>query len=80
MGTLICIAVASFAVLVQPAVAQGVNTTLPLTHPGQVLQGGGSQTCPSEEQRERVRNEIKNATQDLLKYLFTVVGQLGGDV
>ena len=80
MRTLICIAVASFAVLAQPAVAQGANTTLPLIYPGQVLQGGGSQTCPSEAQRETVRNEIKNATQDLLKDLFTVVGQLGGDV
>ena len=51
MGTLVyfvCIAVASFAVLAQPAVAQGANTTLPLT--GQVLQGESSQICPSEEQ------------------------------
>ena len=48
----VCIAVASFAVLVQPAVAQGANTTLPLAYPGQVWQGDGSQTCPSEEQRE----------------------------
>ena len=34
MGTfvyLICIAVASFTVLAQPAVAQGANTTLPLS-------------------------------------------------
>ena len=70
MGTLIylvCIAVASFAVLAQPAVAQGANTTLPLTYPGQVLQGDGSQTCPSEEQREIVRNEIRNATRRLLQ-------------
>ena len=48
--SLICIAVASFAVLAQPAVAQGANTTLPLTYPAQVLQGDGSQTCPSEAQ------------------------------
>ena len=47
---LVCIAVASFAVLAQPAVAQGANTTLPLTYPGQVLQGDGSQICSSEEQ------------------------------
>ena len=47
---LVCIAVASFAVLPSPAVAQGVNATLPLTYPGQVLQGDGSQTCHSEEQ------------------------------
>ena len=63
---LICIAVASFAVLAQPAVAQGASTTLPLTYPGQVLQGDGSQTCPSEAQRERVRNEADNATLKLL--------------
>ena len=70
MGTLIylvCIAVASFAVLAQPAVAQGANTTLPLTYPGQVLQGDGSQTCPSEEQREIARNEVKNDTRGLLR-------------
>jgi len=70
MGTLvylICIAVASFAVLAQPAVAQGANTTLPLTYPGQVLQGDGSQTCPSEVQRGITRSEVKNATQRLLR-------------
>ena len=44
---LICVALASFAVLAQPAVAQGTTTTLPLTYPGQVLQADGSQTCPS---------------------------------
>ena len=47
---LVFIVVASFTVLLQPAVAQGANTTLPLTYPGQVLQGDGSQTCPSEPQ------------------------------
>ena len=70
MGTLlylICIAVASFAVLVQPAVAQETNTTLPLTYPGQVLQGDVSQTCPSEAQRGITRNEVKNATRRLLR-------------
>ena len=63
-GTLVCliIAVGSFAVLAQPAVAQGANTTLPLTYSAQVLQGDGSQTCPSEEQEERVKKEIDNAT------------------
>ena len=68
MGTfvyLVCIAVASF--VVQPTVAQGDSTTLPLTYPAQVLQGGGSQTCPSEEQREIARIEVKNATQKLLQ-------------
>ena len=69
MGTfvyLVYIAVASFAVLAQPAVAQGANATLPLTYPGQVLQGGGSRTCLSEEQREILRNEIRNATRSML--------------
>ena len=62
-----CIAVASFAVLFQSAVAQGGDTILPLTYPGQVLQGDGSQTCPSEVQQEMLRNKIKNATQTLLR-------------
>ena len=60
----LCIAVASFAVL---TVAQGANTTLPLIYPGQVLQGDSSQTCHSEAQRERVRNEVDNATLSLLQ-------------
>ena len=64
---LICIVVASFAVLAQPVVAQGANTTLPLTYSGQVLQGDSSQTCHSEAQRERVRNEVDNATLSLLQ-------------
>jgi len=64
---LICVTVASFTVLAQPAVAQGANTTL--TYPAQVLQGDGSQTCPSEAQRERVRNEVMNATRSLLQEL-----------
>ena len=65
---LICVAVAtSLAVLVQPAVAQGTNTTLPFTYTGQVLQGNGSQTCHSEAQWERLRNEIDNATLRLLQ-------------
>ena len=69
MGTviyLVFIAVASFVVLAQPAVAQGADTTLPLTYPAQVLQGDGSQTCASEEQREILRNEVRNATRSLL--------------
>ena len=64
---LICIAVASFAVLAQPAVAQGANTILPLNYPAQVLQGDGSQTCPSEAQRGIARNEVRNSTQRLLR-------------
>ena len=71
---LICIAVVSFAVLAQPVVTQGANTALPLIYPGQVLQGDGSQTCPSEERREMFRNEIKNTTQRLLQE--SVVPQL----
>ena len=62
-----CIAVASFAVLAQPALAQRASTTLPLTYTGEVLQGDGSQTCHSEAQRERVRNEVDNATLRLLQ-------------
>ena len=46
---IVYIVVASFAVLAQPAGAQGTNTTLPLTYQGQVLQGDDNQTCPSEE-------------------------------
>ena len=70
MGTLlrlIYIAVASLAVLTQPVVAQEANNTLPLTYPAQVLQGDGSQTCPSETRRGITRNEVKNATQSLLR-------------
>ena len=56
---LICIVVASFVVLAQPAIAQGANTNI---YPAQILQGDGSQTCHPEGQRERVRNEVDNAT------------------
>ena len=66
MKVLICVAVASFVALAQSTVAQGANITLPLTYPGQVLQNG-SQTCPSEEQVERVKNEVDNATLSLLQ-------------
>ena len=61
------IAVASFAILAQPAVAQGANTTLPLTYPARVLHRDNSQTCPSEEQEEILRNEVDNATLSLLQ-------------
>ena len=66
MKVLICVAVAIFVALAQSTVAQGANITLPLTYPGQVLQDG-SQTCPSEEQVERVRNKVDNATLSLLQ-------------
>ena len=68
MGTVIvltCMAVTSFTILVQPAVAQGASTTFPLNYPAQVLQGDGSQTCPSEELLEILRSEVENATYTL---------------
>ena len=64
---LICIAVASFAVLAQPAGAQGTNTTLPLTYSTQVFQEDGNQTCLSEEQRETARIWVKYAAKRLLQ-------------
>ena len=70
MGTsvyLLCIAVAGIAIVVCPVFSQGANATLPLTYPGQVLQGDGTQTCPFEEQREIMRNEVKNTTRRLLQ-------------
>ena len=70
MGTIVyltCVAVASLTILVHPAVAQGANTTLPLTYPAQVLQEVDNQTCPSEDQREIARNKVKTATQRLLR-------------
>ena len=59
------IAVASFAILAQLAFARGAN--LPLTYPARVLHRDDSQTCPSEEQEEILRNEIDNATLSLLQ-------------
>ena len=66
---LVCIAVASFAITAQPAVAQGASTTnsSPLTYPGRVLQRVDNQTCPSEEQQKIARNKIKTATRRLLR-------------
>ena len=61
------IAVASFVVLAQPAVAQGASTTPPLTYRGRVLQNADNQTCPSEEHQEIARKEIKTATRRLLR-------------
>ena len=63
----IAVATCSFVVLAQPAVAQGVNTTLPLTYRGPVLQSVDNQTCPSEECQEMARNEIKTAARRLLR-------------
>ena len=73
---LVCIAVASFAVLAQPAVAQTARITLPLTYPNQVLQGDGMQICPSEAQRGMARNEVKNATRSLLRESVILLLQL----
>ena len=63
----ICIAVASFAVLAEPVVAQEANTTSPLSYPSLVFQGDGNQTCPSEELQERATNAVKNAIRSLLR-------------
>ena len=73
---LVCIAVASFAVLLQPAVTQGASTTLPIIYPARILQGDGSQTCPSEEV-ERARNEIKTASQALVLQSHSCRGSTG---
>ena len=64
---LVCIAVASFTVLAQPAVAQGASITLPLTYYGEIVPGDGSQTCPSKEKQEIERNKVDNATLSLLR-------------
>ena len=82
------IAVASFVVLSQPAVAQGADAspTPPLTYRGRVLQSVDNQTCPSEEHQEIARNEIKTATRrllrdsivpDLQRYTFLCGGSTG---
>ena len=73
MGTfvyLVCIAVARFVVLAQPTVAQGANAQPSLTFHGRVLQGDDNQTCPSDEQREIVRDKVKTATGRLLRESF----------
>ena len=64
--SLICVALAGYIFLPEPTVAQGTNTTLPLSYQGQISEGDGSQTCTSMEQ-ERVRNEVKNATRTLIR-------------
>ena len=67
---LVCIAVASFAVLAQPAVAQGANADLPLTYHGRVLQGVENQTCPSVEQLEIARSKVITTARRLLRESF----------
>jgi len=66
---LVCIAVASFAIIAQPVLAQVASTTnsSPLTYPGRVMRGVDNQTCPSEEQQEIARNKVKTATRRLLR-------------
>ena len=67
---LVCIAVASFTVIAQPAVAQRANANLPLTYRGRVLLSVDNQTCPSEEQLEIARSKVKTAAQRLLRESF----------
>ena len=70
MGTVVVyiwIAVATFVVLVQPAVhVVGANTTLPIVYPARILERDGSQTCSPNDQ-ETVRNEIKAASLRLIQ-------------
>ena len=73
---LVCIVVASFVVLAQPVVAQGTNTNFPFVYPARVLQGNGSQSCPSQE-IERARNEIRTASQALVMQSYSCGGSTG---
>ena len=80
MGSLsvyIWIAVATIAVLAQPAVVQKANTTLPIVYPARILERDGSQTCSPEEQ-ERVRNEIKAESLTLLQSQLPTENSCGG--
>ena len=73
MGTFVYlayIALAIFAVLAQPAVAQEANAELPLTYRGRVSQGVDNQTCPSVEQLEIARSKVKTAARRLLRESF----------
>ena len=74
MGTLsvyIWIAVATFAVLAQPAVAQGT----PIVYPARILERDGSQTCSPEDQ---VRNAIKAESLRLLQIQLPTEYSCGG--
>ena len=72
------IAVATFAVLVQPAVhVVGANTTLPIVYHAEILERDGSQSCSSEEQ-EQVRNEIKAESLRLLQIQLAAEHSCGG--
>ena len=74
MGTLsvyIWIAVATFAVLAQPAVAQGT----PIVYPARILERDGSQTCSPEDQ---VRNEIKAESLTLIQSQLPTGYSCGG--
>ena len=73
---LVCIVVASFVVLAQPVVAQGTNTNFSFVYPARVLQGDGSQSCPSQE-IERARNEIRTASQLLVIQSYSCGGPTG---
>ena len=79
MGTsayLAFIVVASFVVLTQLVVAQEINTNFPFVYPARVLQGDGSQSCPSQE-IERARNEIRTASQALVMQSYSCGGTTG---
>ena len=73
---LVCIVVASFVVLARPVVAQGTNTNFSFVYPARVLQGDGSQSCPSQE-IERARNEIRTASQLLVIQSYSCGGPTG---
>ena len=76
MGTLsvyIWIAVATFAVLAQPAVAQET----PIVYPARILERDGSQTCSPGDQ-EHVRNEIKAESLTLLQIQLPTDYSCGG--
>ena len=70
---LICIAVAGFALLAQPAVAQAANTTLPISYPA--LQGEGNQTCSSKELRNNVYIGTRSLLQESVAPLLQTVRQ-----
>ena len=76
MGTLsvyIWIAVATFTVLAQPAVAQET----PIVYPARILERDGSQTCSPGDQ-EHVRNEIKAESLTLLQIQLPTDYSCGG--
>jgi len=57
LSQLALIAILVLASLLTPSTSQGDNTALPLTFPARVTHTL-EQTCPSDELREMVRDEI----------------------